>query len=85
VTVGIIDGRESLGMSNVVRQHLLEGIMHCRLQPQSTEKPVYFALQSSQKRVVKYTARGYKLKELTLQAATHCDLDINDFILHADE
>jgi hypothetical protein len=85
VTVGIIDGRESLGMSNVVRQHLLEGIMHCRLQPQSTEKPVYFALQSSQKRVVKYTARGYKLKQLTLLAAKDCDLDISDFILQADE
>ncbi len=85
VTVGLINGRESLGMSNVVRQHLLEGIMHCRLQPRSTELPFYFALQSSQKRVVKYTARGYKLKELTLQAATHCDLDISDFILHAND
>jgi hypothetical protein len=85
VTVGLIHGRESLGMSKVVHQHLLERIMHCKLQPRLSELPFYFGLQKSQKRVVKYTARGYKLKQLTLMAATHCDLDINDFILHADE
>jgi hypothetical protein len=85
VTVGLIHGRESLGMTKVVHQHLLEGIMHCHLQPRSSDLPFYFGLQKSQKRVVKYTARGYKLKQLTLKAAAHCDLDIKDFILQADE